>query len=56
MLRPLDEEAIMATPIDVTSIMAYQLPGSIMKDGVAVPGGDVLTASDREFCHRLYPK
>jgi hypothetical protein len=55
-LRPLDENSIMGTPLDVTSIMTYSLPAEIMKDGRAVPGSaGVLTASDRAFARQVYP-
>ena len=37
---PLDERAILGTPPDQTSIMCYQLPGSITRDGRPIPGGN----------------
>ncbi len=55
-LTPLDERSLMSTPVDVESIMAYQLPGSIMKDGIAVPGGSDIDPSDGTFMASVYPK
>lgn len=54
-LTPLDEQALMATPVDVTSIMCYQLPGSITTDGQPIPGGLDLDASDLAFADACYP-
>jgi hypothetical protein len=54
-LTPLEERSVMASTIDVTSVMAYALPASIMRDGVAVPGGNDLTATDRAFAAEKYP-
>jgi hypothetical protein len=36
--------------------MCYSLPASIMKDGVAVPGGADIDAQDAQFVSKLYPK
>jgi hypothetical protein len=55
-LVPLEQSKIMGTPVDVTSIMAYQLPGEIMKDGIPVPGGVDINWSDFTFCQRIYPR
>src|SRR5207248_2959407 len=38
-LTPLDETSLMGTPADETSIMCYQLPGSITRDGRPIIGG-----------------
>ncbi|HSR92360.1 MAG TPA: FG-GAP-like repeat-containing protein [Gemmatimonadales bacterium] len=40
---------------DFNSIMAYPLPASIMKDGVAVPGGTDIDTLDRQFANTVYP-
>jgi len=54
-LTPLDQRSIMATPADQTSIMCYQLPGSITTDGRAIIGGDDINSSDYAFAGRIYP-
>jgi hypothetical protein len=54
-LTPLDEKSIMATPADQTSIMCYQLPGSITRDGKPILGGEDINATDFAFLGRLYP-
>lgn len=56
-LTPLAKRSIMGTAeSDPLSIMCYQLPGEIMKDGVAVPGGVDINAKDAAFAARIYPK
>jgi hypothetical protein len=46
----------MSTPPDETSIMCYQLPGSITRDGRPIIGGIDINASDFAFAGRIYPK
>ena len=55
-LTPLDERSLMATPPDETSIMCYQLPGSITRDGRPILGGTDINATDYAFMGRIYPK
>lgn len=55
-LTPIAESALTESAIDPASIMCYALPGSIMKDGVAVPGGLDIDAQDAIFSDRVYPK
>jgi hypothetical protein len=55
-LTPLDERSIMATPADQDSIMCYQLPGSITKDGQPIRGGLDINRTDADFVARIYPK
>lgn len=56
-LTPLDEASVQGTPhADGTSIMCYQLPAAIMRDGKAVPGGLDIDQADREFAAKVYPK
>ncbi|MDB5269083.1 MAG: Molecular chaperone [Hymenobacter sp.] len=55
-LTPLDQTSTMGTPPDDTSIMCYQLPGEIMKDGVGIPGGKDINPTDYAFAGRMYPK
>ena len=54
-LTPLDERSIFGTPTDQTSIMCYQLPGSITKDSNPVLGGTDINLTDRAFARRIYP-
>ena len=56
-LTPLSKKSLMGTTeSDPLSIMCYQLPGSIMKDGKAVPGGLDTNPQDAAFATSLYPK
>lgn len=55
-LTPLDERSLMATPPDQTSIMCYQLPGSITRDGKPILGGTDINATDYAFVGKIYPK
>lgn len=55
-LTPLEESSIRGTPTaDTVSIMTYQLPGSIMRDGQPIQGGNDIDALDAEFVAKLYP-
>jgi hypothetical protein len=55
-LTPLSERSLMRTPADQTSIMCYQLPGSIMTDGRPILGGSDINKTDFAFNGRIYPK
>ena len=55
-LTSLDDRSIMATPADQDSIMCYQLPGSITRDGQPIRGGLDINATDAAFCGRIYPR
>ncbi|OON68546.1 M12 family metallopeptidase [Hymenobacter sp. CRA2] len=55
-LTPLSRNSIMGTPPDQTSIMCYQLPGDITKDGQPIRGGLVINSTDFAFAGQLYPK
>ena len=56
-LTPLAKKSIMGTTeADPLSIMCYQLPGEIMKDGKPVPGGVDINSNDFAFAKKLYPK
>jgi hypothetical protein len=54
-LTPLDQNSIFATAADQTSIMCYQLPGLITKDGLPIVGGLDINSTDRNFARRIYP-
>jgi hypothetical protein len=55
-LTPLDQNSILGTPPDQTSIMCYQLPGSITRDGKPIIGGTDINPTDAAFAARIYPK
>ncbi|WP_324670841.1 M12 family metallopeptidase [Hymenobacter sp. GOD-10R] len=55
-LTPLKTADIVGTAADQTSIMCYQLPGSITKDGKPIPGGIDINLLDYAFAARVYPK
>lgn len=55
-LTPLSESNLMATPPDQTSIMCYQLPAAITKDGLPITGGTNINKTDCAFAGKVYPK
>ncbi len=56
-LTPLVKKSIMGTQeVDPVSIMCYQLPGSIMKNGKPIKGGLDINPRDFAFAASLYPK
>lgn len=55
-LTPLDDASIFATPPDQTSIMCYQLPGTITYDGQPITGGIDINPTDYAFASLIYPK
>ena len=54
-LTPLSQGSFMGTPADQDSIMCYQLPGSITRDGQPIRGGLDINASDYQFASEVYP-
>jgi hypothetical protein len=46
-LTPLDPSLVSTSSLDPTSIMCYQLPSDIMKEGIGVPGGPNIDATDQ---------
>lgn len=59
-LTPLEDASIMApglepTPADQASIMCYQLPGSVTKDGQPILGGVDINDTDYGFAAKIYP-
>lgn len=57
-LTPIDEQSDAlpgAPPADASSIMAYQLPGSITKSGQPIAGGLDLDDFDKEYARKIYP-
>lgn len=56
-LTPISETSIMGTThAEEDSIMCYQLPGIITKDGIPIRGGIDITADDMDFMAKMYPK
>lgn len=55
-LTPLDSASIFGTPADQTSIMCYQLPGTITRDGKPIKGGADINTTDYAFSAFIYPK
>jgi hypothetical protein len=56
-LTPLAAGSIMGTTeSDPLSIMCYQIPGEITKDGKEIPGGTDINAKDFAFAAKVYPK
>ena len=55
-LTPLSKRSIMGTlESDPHSIMCYQIPGEITKDGKTIPGGLDINAKDYKFAGTIYP-
>jgi hypothetical protein len=55
-LTSLDERTLLRTPPDQTSVMCYQLPGSITRDGRPILGGNDINVTDFAFAGQIYPK
>lgn len=56
-LTPIEDSSILGTPApDPKSIMCYQIPGEITKDGNPIIGGLDIDASDFVFAGSIYPK
>jgi len=55
-LTPLDARTLLGTKPDQTSIMCYQLPGTITKDGQPIQGGLDINGTDYAFAAQIYPK
>lgn len=54
-LTPLADADLTALPSDVRSIMCYQLPAEITRDGAAIPGGLDIDEEDYRLAAQLYP-
>lgn len=55
-LTSLDDRTIFGTATDQTSIMCYQLPATITRDGKPITGGLDINQTDYDFVGRIYPK
>lgn len=54
-LTPIEESTIRGTRPDPRSVMCYQIPGEITKDGKAIVGGSDIDESDYAFAGQVYP-
>lgn len=56
-LTPISESSILGSELtDEDSIMAYQLPASITKNGQPIRGGANFSSTDKAFVAKVYPK
>jgi hypothetical protein len=55
-LTPLEEGTLMGTVADPNSIMCYQIPGEVTKDGKPIIGGKDIDKLDFSFAGSIYPK
>ena len=56
-LTPIEESSLLGTPhADPRSIMCYQIPGTITKDGKPIIGGKDIDKKDYAFAASIYPK
>jgi len=56
-LTPIEESSLLGTAhADPRSIMCYQIPGTITKDGKPITGGKDIDKKDYAFAASVYPK
>jgi hypothetical protein len=56
-LTPIEESSLLGTAhADAHSIMCYQIPGTLTRDGKPIVGGLDIDATDYEFAGKIYPK
>ena len=55
-LTPIEESSLRGTKADPKSIMCYQIPGEITKNGKPIVGGLDIDSTDYEFASTIYPK
>lgn len=55
-LTPIEESSIIGNAVDAHSIMCYQIPGTITRDGKPILGGLDIDKSDYDFAAACYPK
>jgi len=56
-LTPIEESSLVGTlSADPNSIMCYQIPGKITKNGKPIIGGADIDKSDFTFAAKIYPK
>jgi hypothetical protein len=55
-LTPIERRHIIGTRPNPRSIMCYELPGAVTKDGKPIVGGDDIHEDDYAFAATIYPK
>jgi hypothetical protein len=55
-LTPIEESSLLGTGADPESIMCYQIPGDITRDGNPIIGGLDIDDSDYGFAAKIYPQ
>lgn len=58
-LTPLEQSSLLMPEMssaDVHSIMAYEFPGDVTRDGRPIPGGRKIDAEDAAYAAKIYPK
>jgi len=55
-LTPIEESSLRGTKADPKSIMCYQIPGELTKNGKPIVGGADIDKTDYEFAANIYPK
>lgn len=56
-LTPIEKRSLLGTPKpDARSVMCYQLPGSITRNGEPILGGNDINPRDYEFAGLIYPR
>lgn len=55
-LTPIEESSLMGTRVDARSIMCYQIPGELTKNGKPILGGLDIDKTDYRFAGDIYPK
>jgi hypothetical protein len=55
-LTPIEESSLRGTTPDPKSIMCYQIPGQLTKDGNPIIGGKDIDKTDADFAATIYPK
>jgi hypothetical protein len=55
-LTPIEESTLRGTAADARSIMCYQIPGEVTKNGQPIIGGTDIDPTDYKFAHLIYPK
>jgi hypothetical protein len=55
-LTPIEESTLRGTKADAKSIMCYQIPGELTKNGQPIIGGTDIDPTDYSFAQLIYPK
>lgn len=55
-LTPIEQSSLLGTKVDSHSIMCYQIPGTLTKNGKPIIGGVDIDKKDYAFVASIYPK